>query len=131
MLVIVAVSRLSSNGLAIPQLLLLTLAGFYAITGVLGLDFAGMRENSLLLGPFQGGSFLDGINRDLLQDVQWLALLSEAPVIAPIIGVSMLGMLLNASGLELAIEREIDFERELKGVGVANVAAGLVGGLGG
>ena len=90
-----------------------------------------MRENGLLLGPFQGGSFLDGINRDLLQDVQWLALLSEAPVIAPIIGVSMLGMLLNASGLELAIEREIDFERELKGVGVANVAAGLVGGLGG
>ena len=39
-------------------------------------------------------------------------------------------MLLNASGLELAIEREIDFERELKGIGVANVAAGLMGGLG-
>jgi SulP family sulfate permease len=52
-------------------------------------------------------------------------------VIATIIGVSMLGMLLNASGLELAIEREIDFERELKGVGLANVAAGLTGGLGG
>ena len=130
-LIIVAVSRVSSNGLAIPLLLLLTLAGFYAITYALGLDFALMRENSLLIGPFQGGSFLGGISINLLQDVQWSALLAQTPVIATIIGVSMLGMLLNASGLELAIEREIDFERELKGVGVANVAAGMVGGLGG
>ncbi len=52
-LVIVAVSRLSSNGLAIPLLLLLALAGFYGVTGFLGLDFTGMRENGLLLGPFQ------------------------------------------------------------------------------
>lgn len=130
-LVIVAVSRLSSSGLAIPLLLLLTLAGFFAVTGILGLDFAAMREIGLLLGPFQGGSFLDGINPALLQNVQWSALLAQTPVIASIIGVSMLGMLLNASGLELAIEREIDFERELKGVGMANVAAGLMGGLGG
>lgn len=130
-LVIVAVSRLSSNGLAIPLLLLLTLAGFFAVTGVLGLDFAAMHELGLLLGPFQGGSFLGGINLDLLQNVQWSALLAQTPVIVTIIGVSMLGMLLNASGLELAIECEIDFERELKGVGVANVAAGLMGGLGG
>ena len=130
-LVIVAVSRLSSSGLAIPLLLLLTLAGFFAVTAALGLDFAGMRKNGLLLGPFQGGSFLSGLSLDIFKQVQWLELLAQAPVIATIIGVSMLGMLLNASGLELAIEREIDFERELKGVGLANVAAGLLGGLGG
>lgn len=130
-LVIVAVSRLSSSGLAIPLVLMLTLTVFYAVTSLIGLDFAGMRETGLLLGPFQGGSFLGGLSLDLLDDVQWLELLAQTPVIATIIGVSMLGMLLNASGLELAIEREIDFERELKGVGFANVAAGLAGGLGG
>ncbi len=130
-LVIVAVSRLSSNGLAIPLLLLLTLAGFFAVTSMLGLDFARMRDAGLLLGPFQGGSFTGGISLALLADVQWSAILAQTPVIVTIIGVSMLGMLLNASGLELAIEREIDFERELKGVGLANVAAGLMGGLGG
>ena len=130
-LAFVAVSRLASNGLAIPMVLLLTLAGFFAVTSLLGLDFAEMRKAGLLLGPFQGGSFLGGLSPALLQDVQWSALLAQTPVIATIIGVSMLGMLLNASGLELAIEREIDFERELKGVGIANVAAGLMGGLGG
>lgn len=130
-LVIVAVSRLFNSGLAIPLVLVLTLIAFFAVTAGMGLDFAAMREIGLLLGPFQGGSFIGGLNLDLFKDVQWLEILAQAPVIATIIGVSMLGMLLNASGLELAIEREIDFERELKGVGMANVAAGLVGGLGG
>jgi sulfate permease, SulP family len=130
-LVIVTVSRLFSSGLAIPMVLFATLAGFYGITALMGLDFAAMREMGVLLGPFQGGSFIGGLNLGLFRDVQWLEILAQTPVIATIIGVSMLGMLLNASGLELAIEREIDFERELKGVGLANVAAGLVGGLGG
>jgi sulfate permease, SulP family len=130
-LIIVAVSRRSSSGLAIPLVLALTLVGFFVITALMGMDFAAMRENGLLLGPFQGGSFVSGLSLDLFKDVEWLEILAQTPVIATIIGVSMLGMLLNASGLELAIEREIDFERELKGVGLANVAAGLVGGLGG
>ncbi len=129
--VIVAVSRLTSNGLAIPLVMALSLVGFYALTGLSGFDFAMMREMGLLLGPFQSGSFLNGLNPSLLQDVEWTYLLAQTPVIATIIGISMLGMLLNASGLELAIEQEIDFEREMKGVGLANIAAGLAGGLGG
>jgi sulfate permease, SulP family len=130
-LVIVVVSRRFSSGLAIPLVLVLTLIAFFAVTAAMGLNFAAMRDTGLLLGPFQGGSFAGGLSLDLFKDVQWMEILAQAPVIATIIGVSMLGMLLNASGLELAIEREIDFERELKGVGLANVAAGMVGGLGG
>jgi sulfate permease, SulP family len=129
--VILAVSRLSASGFGIPPSLALSLAAFYAITAAMSLDFAEMRTLGLLLGPFQGGSFASGLNPDLLADVQWSALPAQFPVIATIIGISLLGTLLNASGLELAIEREVDFERELKGVGLANIAAGLTGGLGG
>jgi sulfate permease, SulP family len=129
--VILAVSRLSDSGFGIPLSLALSLAAFYAITAAMGLDFAEMRALGLLLGPFQGGSFASGLNPDLLADVQWSALPAQFPVIATIIGISLLGTLLNASGLELAIEREVDFERELKGVGLANIEAGLTGGLGG
>ena len=130
-LVIVLVSRQSASGLAIPIVLVLALAGFYGAVRLLGLDFARMRDFGLLLGPFEGDAFISGLDIALFADVHWLSILAQAPVIATIIGVSMLGMLLNASGLELAIEQDIDFERELKGVGVANVAAGLLGGLGG
>ena len=74
-------------------MLVLTLAGFYSVVGLMGLDFARMREIGLLIGPFQGGSFIGGLNTDLLRDVQWLEILAQSPVIATIIGVSMLGML--------------------------------------
>lgn len=125
---VVAVSRLSSSGFGIPLALALSFAVFYAITAIMGLDFAALRGLGLLLGPFQGASFASGLSLDLVADVQWSALLSQFPVIATIIGIALLGTLLNASGLELAIEREIDFERELKGVGLANITAGLAGG---
>jgi sulfate permease, SulP family len=81
-LVIVAVSRLFSSGVAIPLVLVLTLVGFYAITGLMGLDFDGMREIGLLLGPFQGGSFIGGLSFGLLKDVQWPEILAQTPVIA-------------------------------------------------
>lgn len=126
---IVAVSRLSSSGFGIPLSLVLSLAAFYLITFALGFDFVGMRAMGVLLGPFQGGSFASGLSLDMAADVQWPVLFSQFPVIATIVGISLLGTLLNASGLELAIEREIDFERELKGVGLANIAAGMAGGL--
>lgn len=125
---VVAVSRLSSSGFGIPLALAVSLAAFYAITAAMDLDFAALRGLDLLLGPFQGASFASGLSLDLVADVQWSAVLSQFPVIATIIGISLLGTLLNASGLELALGREIDFERELKGVGLANIAAGMAGG---
>ena len=79
-------------------------AAIKAVVGPLTLTYRGtliqpqdVSTNGLLLGPFQGGSFLGGVNLDLLQNVQWPALLAQTPVIATIIGISMLGMLLNAS----------------------------------
>jgi hypothetical protein len=38
-----------------------------------------------------GGSFVSGLSLDLLQDVRWSALLAQIPVIATIIGGSMMG----------------------------------------
>ncbi len=127
--ILLAVARLSSNGFGIPLAIALCLGGFFAVTAALGLDLATMRDLGLLLGPFQSTSFASGLSFDLVTQADWTALLTQVPVIAAIVGISLLGMLLNASGLELAIEREIDFEKDLKGVGLTNIAAGLAGGL--
>ncbi|MGB8812424.1 MAG: SulP family inorganic anion transporter [Paracoccaceae bacterium] len=126
---ILAVARLSSNGFGIPLALALSLGSFFAITAAMGLDLEAMRGLGLLLGPFQSTSFASGLNFGLVAHADWTALLSQVPVIAAIVGISLLGMLLNASGMELAIDREIDFEKDLKGVGMANIAAGMLGGL--
>jgi sulfate permease, SulP family len=125
---ILAVSRSSWGSFGMPLSLSVILCGFFAVSSVFGLDAAALAQRGLLLGPFQGQSFASGISPSLLTDVQWWVLLSQLPLIAAVVGVSVLGTLLNASALELSIGQELDFERELKGVGFANCAAGLVGG---
>jgi SulP family sulfate permease len=44
---------------------------------------------------------------------------------------SVIGLLLNASALELTVGQDIDLNRELRAAGVANVLAGFAGGMGG
>lgn len=44
---------------------------------------------------------------------------------------SIISLLLNVSGIELAVQQEIDLSRELRAAGLANVLTGLGGGLAG
>ncbi|MDO9416700.1 SulP family inorganic anion transporter [Pararhizobium sp.] len=125
----VAAGRMVLNGFVVPIALALGLIVFYAWVGLTESSVEALRGFGLLLGPFQGSSFTTGFSFDLFRNVHWSLLLAQAPVVATIVGVSLLGTLLNASGLELAIEQDVDFAQELKGVGISNIAAGLAGGL--
>lgn len=126
---IVVVMRRTSQGFVIPAGLALGLAGFYAFAWSAGIDHADMQSLGLLLGPFEGASFFAALDPGLVRDVDWSALLVQVPVTGIIVAVTVLGTLLNASGLEIAIDGDVDFERDLKGVGVSNLAAGLAGGM--
>lgn len=126
---VVAAARIMSNGFVIPAALAVALAGFYVWMALTGYSVDDLRQVGVLLGPFEGTSFASELNFGFFKNVDWPALLAQAPVVVTIVGISLLGTLLNASGLELAIDREIDFGRDLKGVGISNVAAGLAGGM--
>lgn len=125
----VVATRRSSHGFTIPLALALGLAGFYAFAWSKGLDQAALRGTGLLLGPFDGTSFVASLTPGMLRGIDWSALLVQVPVMGVVVAVTVIGTLLNASGLEVAIDGDVDFERDLKGVGLSNVAAGLVGGL--
>jgi len=64
-----------------------------------------------------------------LEQVQWSVLLKQTGSGVAIAIVSVIAMLLNASGIELATERDIDLNRELKMAGISNILAGLGGGM--
>jgi SulP family sulfate permease len=64
----------------------------------------------------------------LLYQVDWQLVLWATPTMLVIAGLSMVGLILNASGLELVIGRDIDVNSELKSSGIANVLSGSVGG---
>ncbi|SMX50657.1 putative sulfate transporter/MT1781 [Maliponia aquimaris] len=128
-LFIAALTRLVPHGLTLPAALAATGAGFYALLWAFGISHEQALSEGLLLSGAADGILLQGLSPAIPLQADWGAILTQTPVILTIIGSCLLGATLNASGLELAFRRDFDISREVKGTGIANVLAGLVGGL--
>ena len=122
----VALSRLSHPA-TMPVIMIAALAGFNGLLAVAGLDPEIVRD----LGHLPAINMSGGIELptpQLLTRVDWAAVLAATPVMLVIAGLSMIGLMLNVSGLELAMRRDIDVNAELRSTGFANVLSGGVGG---
>ncbi|MBK9261868.1 MAG: SLC26A/SulP transporter family protein [Polyangiaceae bacterium] len=111
--------------LLLPGLLVAAIGLFYAI---IYLGFGNIQEASargMLLGPFHGGALWPPMATSEISKVAWSEVLANSGNLFAIIMLATISILLNASGLEIATEREIDLDRELRATGVANLAAGL------
>ncbi len=82
-----------------------------------------------MLGPFPRGGLFPPIAIAELHNVDWAVLRGNAGNMAVITVLAAISLLLNASGLELATEEEVDLDRELSAVGLGNLVAGTFGGL--
>jgi SulP family sulfate permease len=121
-------TRRFKSGLITPAILLLTVVVFYVWLGVTGraLTDAGVRQ--LLLGPFPRGALWKPLTPAVLSQVDWRLILSQAGQVGVLVILSALSLLLNAGGIELAVREDMDLNHELRVAGVANLAAGLLGG---
>lgn len=120
--------RRSSNPLITPLVLGGAIALFYGILFVTDTPVAVASARGWLLGPFPRGALWQPISPEMFQFVDWPTLLRQADKIAVLLIVCVVALLLNASGIELAVRHDIDFNRELEAAGAANLAAALGGG---
>ena len=60
--------------------------------------------------------------------INWPAIWAEWPNLLTLPALAALGLLMNSGGLELALRRDIELDRELQVAGLGNVVAGLGGG---
>ena len=67
----------------------------------------------------------------IVQTADWHVVATALPAMLSIALIAMAGVLLNTSGLEVAVGREIDANTELKVAGQANILAGVFGGASG
>lgn len=113
----------------LPLLVAAAIALFYAVAALGGMSVADAGAQGWLLGPFPEGELWrpDFIGRFATVDVS--RIFSQAGNYTSIALVCLIGLLLNASGLELSVRRDIDFDKELKATGLANIGASLVGGV--
>ena len=123
-------SRLST-GVLLGGFVLLASLGFFALQSILGNSPQQLMQQGHLIGPFAGGS------RGLVTPVtllEWefvdrLAIFSNIGSLASICLISLLSIVLTVSGISITTRRDIDANRELKVMGLANIASGTAGGM--
>jgi len=94
-----------------------------------GFSVAGVSAQGWLLGPFPEGNLLRPFPLSALAQVNWDQILGYIGSIVIVLVISAISLLLNASGLELAAEGDMDLNHELRAAGTGNLFAGLFAGL--
>jgi SulP family sulfate permease len=122
------IARRYSHFLIIPGLLLAAVLMFYIVMWAMRVSVAEAGAQGWFLGSFPAGALWRPLTPGDLRLVQWQAIFGNVGSIATILLVSTVSLLLNASGLELTVRRDVDLDRELRASGLATILSGLGGG---
>jgi SulP family sulfate permease len=126
---IVVAQKRSKNGLILPLASLLALLLFNVVIhmGRIGPD---VLHASGWLVPLPGGKGLwPPISPSDLARVDWSELLIGMIALPGIACMTVMALLMNASGIEFDSGRDVDLDRELRSVGMQGLFAGLGGGV--
>jgi SulP family sulfate permease len=115
--------------LAMPGILLGAVVLFYLALLATGTSVDHAVDQGLLLGRVSGEAAWQPLALKNLLAANWMAIVGQGGNIAITLVLCVVGLLLNASALELAIRRDVDLNHELKAAGVANILSGLGGGM--
>jgi SulP family sulfate permease len=105
------------------------IAGFYVVLAVTQTDMSLAQELGYLPKTGSETSQAIGPALSLLAQVDWMAVFQVAPSLAAVALLSLLGVLLNTSGVELATHTPVDVNRELRVTGLANILIAPFAGL--
>jgi SulP family sulfate permease len=88
------------------------------------------RDLGWLLGPFPaGGQLWSPISPHLFGQVHWLAIGHQGSGLLTVMLISLLSLMLSNSSIELVVGQDLNLSHELRGIGLANMVAGLGGGM--
>jgi SulP family sulfate permease len=127
--VLLLVLRRTSHYLALPALLVGGIVLFFVLLLATGMSTAEATARGWLLGPFPGGNIWRPLGPAAMGEVNWGTIFAEAPSMFAVMLAGMVALLLNATGLELVVQRDVDLDRELRAAGAANIVASLGGGM--
>jgi sulfate permease, SulP family len=118
--------RRSRQVLTLPALLLSAVALFYGWLELRGFPLAEAQANGWLLGPFPEHARWSPLMPAALAAVQWHTIWGQLTAIGAAVTISVISVLLNVSGLQVARREDIDLNHELRAAGGAQIVAGLM-----
>lgn len=126
--IMLAVLHRTKHFLILPGMLLGTIVLFYLIAALLQTPVATLSSQGWLLGPFATGRLWQPPMVSDWTLIHWDSILAQAGGIASVLMISVVSLLLNASGIELATRQDMDLNHELRITGLGNILGGLLGG---
>lgn len=116
-----------SHFFILPGSLLAGMILFYGVLAVSGTTVQEAKTAGFLIAGVPDGGLWPAFSIADIGLVQWQEVFRQVPAMLTVALVSIVGMLLNMSGIELASRTELDMNKEFKVFGVANIAAGFCG----
>lgn len=127
-LLMFGVSLRQPHPLATLAMMVLGVAVFWGGAWLMGAEPAELLRQGWLLGSSSGDAPMPALPWPTFAAIDWPAAASVAGSLATVPLVTAVALLLNAASLENAVRRPVDFNRELRAAGVANLAGGVFGG---
>jgi SulP family sulfate permease len=115
--------------LALPWLLLGSLTVFFLLLFIGGIPIEQAMQSGLLLGDTGRAAVWQPLPIQEIQQADWGAVLGQAGNIGTILILAAINLLLNISGLEIVLHKDIDLNRELRTAGITNLLSALAGGM--
>lgn len=130
-LILFIAPRFSSHYSVLPGTIIAAGLLFHLIAWLSGNSLTDLSTQGWLLGPFPEQSLFQPLILIQVEGVDWSMIIQQLPNILTILLTSTFALLLNASGIGLAVKQEGDLDRDLQAAGIGNLLssafAGFVG----
>lgn len=126
--VLVLGTRRWTQAAVLPLLVGLEVAAYHAGARLVGWSVVQQRAEGWLLQPPSGLHPVVPWSPPMIAAIDWPVLISQWPALVATSVVTIIGLLLNLSGIEIETNREADFNRDLRAGAIANLVVGLCGG---
>ncbi len=126
-LVLVAKVRRSLPTAAVVAVIAAAVAAAYAWMAIEGVGRGESMQIGLLLGPFPDGALWAPDSVASIFDADWSAVFGQWVSLGTVAILVPVSILLYVGAFELALNIDLDGEKELRAAGIANLAAGAVG----
>jgi len=118
-----------SHFLVMPALIVASVIGFYMVLLVSDTTIAEAIASGWLLEPFGAGGMWQPFDVSELTSVDLGLVWEQVGGIGTILVIAVISVLLNLTALESAFGKDIDINREMRTVGLANIGSALGGGV--
>ncbi len=113
--------------LILPVSVVVLVGAYHFILAALDISGSEARAAGLLLESTAGGGLWPALGPSDLAHVDWAQMAMQVPAIVTLVLVALICVIMNIAGLEVAVNQELDWNREFRATGLASVIAGVGG----